>query len=253
MRRRLRLVTTCLIALGLALVFAAGSSPQHADLYESADLRLFDAGNIISDGVFYDTSTMSATQVQTFLSAKGNRCTANYLKDHRENTWTRPADARCKGYTGAAGETAAQIISKVARSCGINPQVLLVKLQKEQGLVTGTPTSTSYRSAMGFGCPDTRVCDSQYYGFFNQIYSAANQLQRYRANPTNYKYRAGVTNTISYHPATEKANNLNNARCGTAQVYIQNQATAALYIYTPYLPNEAALANPYGEGDACSA
>jgi uncharacterized protein with LGFP repeats len=252
-RSRLRLVTTCLLALGLAFAFTAGSTPQQPDLYESADLKLFKPGNIISDGVFYDTSTMTRAQIQEHLTVKGNRCTANCLKDHREDTWTRPADSRCKGYTGAVGETAAQIISKVSRSCGINPQVLIVMLQKEQGLVTGTPTSTSYRSAMGFGCPDTRACDTQYYGFFNQLYSAANQLQRYRANPGNYKYRAGMTNTISYHPATAKANNLDNWRCGTAQVYIQNQATAALYIYTPYVPNAAALANPYGEGDSCSA
>ncbi|MGR6965916.1 hypothetical protein ACU610_15760 [Geodermatophilus sp. URMC 61] len=252
MRSRLRLVATCLIALGLASVFVAGSSPQQPDLTESADLRLFNPGDIIDDDVFYNPSTMSAGQIQDHLTVKGNRCTSNCLKDYREDTWTRPADPRCRGYAGARGETAAQIIHKVAQSCGINPQVLIVMLQKEQGLVTGTPSSTSYRAAMGFGCPDTAVCDSQYYGFFNQLYSAANQLQRYRANPGNYKYRAGMTNTISYHPATEKANNLNNWRCGTAQVYIQNQATAALYIYTPYVPNAAALANEYRVGDDCS-
>jgi uncharacterized protein with LGFP repeats len=251
-RPRLRLLLAALVGLGVAGVFAVGSAPPQPDLTESADLRLFDAGNIIDDDVFYNASTMSAQQIQDHLTAKGGRCTGNCLKDHREDTWTRPADARCRGYAGAPAETAAQIIAKVAQSCGINPQVLIVMLQKEQGLVTGTPTATAYRGAMGFGCPDTAACDAQYYGFYNQVYSAANQLQRYRANPGNYKYRAGMTNTISYHPATEKANNLDNWRCGTASVYIRNQATAALYIYTPYVPNAAALANEYRTGDACS-
>ena len=36
-------------------------------------------------------------------------------------------------------------------------------------------------------------------------------------------------------------------------VYIQNQATAGLYNYTPYRPNQAALDAGYGTGDSCSA
>jgi hypothetical protein len=35
-------------------------------------------------------------------------------------------------------------------------------------------------------------------------------------------------------------------------VRIQNQATAALYIYTPYRPNQAALNAGWGTGDSCS-
>ena len=34
---------------------------------------------------------------------------------------------------------------------------------------------------------------------------------------------------------------------------LANAATAALYYYTPYQPNAAALANLYGTGDSCSA
>ncbi|MGA1827654.1 MAG: hypothetical protein WAZ28_05330, partial [Microbacterium sp.] len=35
-------------------------------------------------------------------------------------------------------------------------------------------------------------------------------------------------------------------------VYVQNQATANLYYYTPYQPNAAAIRAGYGEGDGCS-
>ena len=42
-------------------------------------------------------------------------------------------------------------------------------------------------------------------------------------------------------------------RAASSPVYIQNQATANLYYYTPYQPNAAALRAGYGEGDGCSA
>jgi hypothetical protein len=40
--------------------------------------------------------------------------------------------------------------------------------------------------------------------------------------------------------------------CGGSTVYIRNQATASLYNYTPYQPNNAAKAAGYGLGDGCS-
>ncbi len=58
-----------------------------------------------------------------------------------------------------------------------------------------------------------------------------------------YAYHAGALNYVRYNP---------NAGCGGSDVYIENKATALLYIYTPYQPNEAALKAGAGEGDACS-
>ncbi|SFO94142.1 LGFP repeat-containing protein, partial [Geodermatophilus dictyosporus] len=247
MRLRPRLLTAGVFVLGLALVAAVVSLPSSRDLRESANLSLFDPGNIISDGVFYDSSTMGVDAIQTFLNAKGSGCTGSTcLKNYRQDTVTRAGDGYCNGYQGVGQEGAAAIIRKVAVSCGINPQVLLVTLQKEQGLITSTgPSSTILRKAMGFGCPDTpEGCDAQYYGFHNQLYMAARQFKLYQARPTRYGYRAGLTNTIAYYP--------NNPACGSARVYIQNQATAGLYNYTPYVPNQAALNAGYGRGDGCS-
>ncbi|WP_448617631.1 hypothetical protein [Geodermatophilus sp. URMC 65] len=246
MRSRLRLVATGLIALGLAFAFAAGSAPQPADLHESADLRLFNPGDIIDDDVFYNAGAMDAAQIQAFLTTKGSGCTSSLcLKNLRQDTWTRAADAYCASYAGQAGETAASIISKVSRACGINPQALLVLLQKEQGLITTTaPTDTKLLKAVGYGCPDTAPCDARYYGFYNQLYNAAHRFEYYRAHPGSFGHRAGMTINVRYHP---------NAACGTVPVYIQNQATAGLYNYTPYTPNAAALRAGYGTGDGCSA
>ncbi|MBX9243459.1 hypothetical protein ICW40_01400 [Actinotalea ferrariae] len=239
------------VALGAALL-AVGlpTSPPPAS---AADLGQFDPGYLISDRIFYDSATMDAASIQAFLQQRAPSCVAGpdgtpCLKNYRQATASRAPDAKCPGgYAGAADERASDIIAKVAAACGINPRVILVMLQKEQGLVTGSGSNlyaNRYRSAMGYGCPDTAACDAQYYGFFNQVYSAAAQLKNYALNPTRYSHKAGATNNVRFHP---------NAACGSSAVFIRNQATASLYNYTPYQPNAAALAAGYGTGDSCSA
>ena len=207
----------------------------------------WDPGNIISDALFYDSNAMSVNDVQSFLNAKVPSCNAGSvpcLRDYRQSTDNRPADRYCNGYTGRSGESTAQIIDNVARSCGISQKVLLVLLEKEQSLVTSTrPGTWSYSAATGQGCPDTAPCDASTAGFFYQVYYAARQYEIYRLNPTQWGYQAGRWNNILYSP---------DASCGTRSVYIQNQATAGLYIYTPYTPNRASLDNLYGSGDGCS-
>jgi hypothetical protein len=244
--RAFAVATTCGLAAALAVALPSQQLPAQA-----ADLRAFEPGFIISDALFYDSGTMSAAAVHAFLVGKGSSCLAatgnTCLKDFRQTTWTRAADTLCtRTYNQANAETAAQIIVKVGVSCGINPQALIVMLQKEQGLVTRTTGGTPlmYRGAMGFGCPDTAACDAKYYGFFNQVYMAAHQYRNYANNPMQFGHRAGLVNQVRFNP---------NAACGTSAVYIRNQATASLYNYTPYQPNGAALAAGYSAGNSCSA
>ncbi|KQY47505.1 hypothetical protein [Cellulomonas sp. Root137] len=248
-RRTAALLATLAVVVAQVVTVVAGPLAAPAT---AADLSKFDPGFIISDPIFYDSGAMSGADVQAFLNQKGASCVPGSdgtpcLKNFRQATTSRPADAKCPGaYVGVPEETAASIIVKVAAACGINPRVLIVMLQKEQGLVTGSGSglyANRYRSAMGYGCPDTAACDAQYYGFFNQVYSAAAQFKNYANNPTRYGHRAGLTNNVRFHP---------NAACGSSAVYIQNQATASLYNYTPYQPNAAALAAGYSTGDACS-
>ncbi len=80
---------------------------------------------------------MSESQIQTFLQSKVPTCQSGYvcLKDWYDTSRTTSADAMCGAYSGGVRERASTIIFKVAQACGINPQVLLVMLQKEQGLV----------------------------------------------------------------------------------------------------------------------
>lgn len=246
MNRRPRLIALATVFAVAAALLTALATP--APPASAADARQFDAGNIISDALFFDGTAMSATDVQSFLNGKEGSCRSGYtcLKDYRQTTPYRAALAgRCDAYAAAANEPASTIIAKVGAACGISQKVLLVLLEKEQGLVTDTtPGSGQYRSATGYGCPDTAACDSTYYGFFNQVYNAAAQFKRYASSPSSWNYIAGRVNAVRFSP---------NAACGSSNVFIQNQATAGLYNYTPYQPNAAALANLYGTGDGCSA
>jgi len=207
----------------------------------------FRAGKIISDEVFFDSSTMTAASIDSFFRSKVASCRTGYvcLKDYRQNTPNRAADQYCNGYQGAGNESAATIIYKVAQSCGINPQVFIVMLQKEQSLVTHTwPSDWRFSMALGQGCPDTAPCDPAFSGFFYQIYGAGRQMKIYTEGRYFTYYAPGKTWNIMYNP---------NSACGRGPVRVENAATAALYYYTPYQPNAAALRAGYGSGDSCSA
>lgn len=204
----------------------------------------FDPGLIVSDQEFYDSTSMNADDVQEFFESID--CTPKDDSPCLEDFMTSiPAvDDSGPGHCGPieriARTSAADIIVAAAQACGINPQTLIVLLQKEQSLLT-RPSSYGYERATGYGCPDSADCAEKYFGFANQVYNAAWQFRQYSLKPDR-TYRIGEV-PIAFHPSPE---------CGTAPVAIVNQATANLYNYTPYQPNAAAIDNPASEGDACS-
>jgi hypothetical protein len=209
----------------------------------------FDPGDIVSDEVFFDGDAFGPLTVQAFLNARVPECAGvdvPCLRDYSEDTAAIVADEQCGAVPAGRRLTAADIISAVARACDVSPAVLLVLLQKEQSLVTDpAPSERQFRSATGYGCPDTADCDTASYGFAAQVYGAAWQFQRYRNPDSSFDwYPVGATSEVRFSP---------DASCGSAPVRIENAATAGLYYYTPYQPNAAALENLSGEGDACSA
>ncbi|KZX22735.1 cell wall-binding repeat-containing protein [Rathayibacter tanaceti] len=225
-----------------------GTPDLSVQAYDADETKSFRAGFIISDANFFDADALSASDVQKLLDDKGRSCTGSNagvpcLRAFSQATPSRPADAMCAAYSGRALESAASIFAGVGEACGINPLVLVVLVQKERSLVTDTtPTAADYAKATGYNCPDTAACDPGSAGFFTQVYSAARQFKRY-ANPpgsgANFTaYAPGTTPNIQYHP---------NTACGSSAVTIRNQATADLYYYTPYQPNDYALT---GRGDA---
>lgn len=237
-------------ALAAVLVVTLLALVPAAPAATAADGKDFQAGNIITDEIFFDGRAMTRKQIQQFLREQTPQCQTltnrlPCLKNYRMTTPDRPKDAYCKRYKGAKNERASRIIAKVAKACDVSPKALLVLLQKEQSLVTSlAPTHYQYERATGFACPDSAPCDEQYFGFFNQVYHAARQYQRY-ADPALFSWRPLGKNQLLYHPDSSR-------NCGTVTVDIKNQATRGLYIYTPYVPNAAALDNMYGTGDRCS-
>lgn len=244
-----------IVVAGMALVLAV-RPPQWTTVEQvpeptapTVDPRGFDAGDIIDDALFYDADSMGEAQVQAFVDrvnagcrtgADGTACASAY----REDSPTFAADRYCtRTFAGARGDTVASVVAKAAGACGVSPKVLLVMLEKEQGLLTASGSTLSarrYEAAMGYACPDTASCDRRYAGFARQVYGAAHQLRVYRAHPERYRVRAGAAARIAFHP---------DASCGAGWVRVRNRATAALYSYTPYQPNRAVLA---GLPDACS-
>ncbi len=203
----------------------------------------FRAGNIISDANMYQkTPSMSAAQIQKFLETQGAGCRGNgCLKNMRLNTRSFNADYYCKGsYRGANNEPVSQVIYKISQACQISPKVLLVTIQKEQSGITRNLSTVSQNKLTGYGCPDGKPCDEQYYGVQNQIYQTAHQLQRYRLKPGYYSFRGGKTANIQFSYQSG---------CGASKVRLENQATASLYNYTPFQPNQALLS---GNHDRCS-
>jgi hypothetical protein len=202
-------------------------------------------GKIIDDAVFFNKDAISPAQIQAFLNSKVPVCDTNHQAAFWMNgVYNAPPYTCLKDYS-SGGKSAAQIIWEAGQAHGINPEVLVVMLQKETGLVTDTWAAPwQYDRAMGYGCPDTADCNTAYYGFANQVHNAAWQLKAYVTNPNGYNFKSGVTRNIQWSP---------NGACGSSPVFIENSATAALYNYTPYQPNQAALNNLYGTGDGCSA
>lgn len=261
---RIRLLLASIAAL--TLLGSALLAPQNAKALSGSE---FQAGRIMDDSVFFNGAGMTAHDIQVFLNGMVPSCDTNgtqpsefgggtraqygtsvgypppytCLRDYVQNTSVLPAEAGlCNGFSGGT-KSAAQIIQEVSASCGINPRILLVLLQKEQSLVTDTwPFSKQFVKATGYACPDSDLpvsvdanqngCKDEFEGFFKQIYYGARQYKNYALNESSFRYRAGRVNYIQYHP---------NTGCGGTNVYIQNQATAGLYNYTPYQPHQYAL------------
>ena len=269
------------IAAGVAFVVVFfGLAIFNTPDINAASTADFKAGDIIDDETFYNKDSMTVEQIQAHLnkynptcdtwgtgpvgsgrtingkSVPANTKRADYAKQMRaagktryhdppyvciQNYYENPTthrtlfDSNNKIESGML--SSAQIIYKAAQQYGINPQVLLVMLKKESyAWGDNWPLKDEYNTVMGYACPDNAACDTKYYGFYNQVMTAAWQLNKYKTDWENktfkFNYRPGAVNNIYYSPTTS---------CGKKQVYIENIATASLYIYTPYTPNDAAL------------
>lgn len=168
----------------------------------------FNPNYIISDETLQNKDSMDIYDIQAFLQEK-NSTLANFVTDYQD--------------TGK--RKASYIIYDSAQKYTINPAYLLVKLQKEQSLITAkNPTQNQLDWATGFGvCDSCSKSDSgiqDYRGFGNQVESAALVIRSYynKVATQNWIKRAGETYNIDGLDVTPA-----------------NNATAFLYTYTPHL------------------
>ncbi len=256
-QRRGYVVATVTAALGLVVTLfvpgvpAANAAPETVAAPAAPAVTStagFDPSFIISDDLFYDSGAMTAAQIQSFLDGKIGTC----LNSNCLNVATVPFAGRARDVSSTTGNLVceampaatikvSELIYRTQVACGISAKVILVTLQKEQGLVTSrAPDSVALRWAMGMACPDTAPCDTAFAGLATQIVAGTRQLKAYKAAAFG---RQPGNQYVQWNP---------DASCGGTYLNVQSYGTAALYNYTPYQPNSAALANPYGIGDGCS-
>jgi hypothetical protein len=155
---------------------------------------------LIDDTVFSNSGKMNASQIDSFLNSFPSSCisSSNGFKTAEPIGYTPSG-----GFKFGGNVTAGQAIYVASKAYGLNPQVLLATLQKEQSLVSGgagchpntpNPSSTftcdlygngdTYNCtnacpysggcvpiAVGYGCPGR--CNADQEGFSQQIIRAA--------------------------------------------------------------------------------
>ena len=127
-----------------ALVLASGS----------AAAATFNQNHIIDDYIFNNYTAMSASQIDSFLNSFPSSCiSTNNGFSAPDVTGYSPSN----GYAYGGNVSAGTVIAHASQAYGINPQVLLSTLQKEQSLVSGGGgcSTLAYTAAVGYGCPDS--------------------------------------------------------------------------------------------------
>lgn len=172
----------------------------------------FNPNFIVSDRDFTNIYGMIGDAVQRFL-----------------NEQTGVLDTLVVEDVDGAKKSAAEIIKRVSSQFLLNPQSILVMLQKEQSLISDpSPSQNQLDWATGYGVCDGCSTDdgtvARFRGFAKQIDSMAQQFRLgyladlERTGKTQTGIGPGKTVLIDAVPVTP-----------------ENQATSALYTYTPHL------------------
>lgn len=177
----------------------------------------FDPNQIITDEEMV-TGLFSRTQTIAFLRTKA-------------------------GYLGQQADVYGGLIYDAATENGLNPQFLLVQIQKESSLIEDPkPSPHQIEYALGFGCPDDGTCAPAYRGFHKQITKAAAIFKSYLADlaatgVTISGWRVGEPRRTGSrrHPETRDGQ--------PVSVTPANAATAAMYTYNPWVGGHFQIIN----------
>ncbi|HYE22828.1 MAG TPA: hypothetical protein VD998_04545, partial [Verrucomicrobiae bacterium] len=247
----------------LVLAILIGLAPQSALAQGTVD-PAFNPGLLITDEAFGDVGTFgSAAGIQKFLEQR-NSVLANtspefLIKLKEPDTLTKVGLEDPQPNLDRL-RTAAELIYDASTKHGLNPQVVLVILEKEQSLITGNFSGDTLQRrldrSLGFGCPDYEGCGDIFLGFYRQIFgtfdstgsrwlgAAASLMRSFRTEVNGVRVGRGpmvdANNRVFGRPVIRTSRKgdtiiLDNTLGGYAgieqqqSVTIGNFATAALY------------------------
>ena len=219
----------------------------------------FNPGSLISDAAFSDTQTFGgAAGIQKFLEIRAS-VLANTdpaflvgLKEPNAILLKQALDDPEPSLPSL--RTAAQLIWDASQSTGLNPQVILVTMEKEEGLIdqqykSPQAQATAIDHAMGFNCGDAVGCWNLFPGFYYQLFGnldssgnrylgAAKSLMKSFSTtggrgPAQNGSISKVGQTIILDNTLGGYDNIP----AEQNVSLANNATAALYRYTPHVFN----------------
>jgi len=248
-----------LLAFALcAATLALPSKPAAAADYNNNNMMddaIFNEVGSMTPGEASPTVAQLTPQIQAFLSGQtitlasgqttqlsgGSTCLANY--QDTSPSWNGTV------WSYGPNVSAAMIIAASAVQWGINPEVIISTLEKEESLITGGSSicnnGYAYQSAMGYACPDSGGCSSHYAGFTRQVLWGSWQLefneQRSYGNTAwdgdgDITYTGYMTEGARAQVAGGAVLNYNGyATIDGQTIYLDDGATAALYTYTPHL------------------
>ncbi len=240
----------------LSLIFVATPTLAQTGLVDPS----FNPNKLIEDKTFSDTKTFGGPiGVQKFLETKQS-VLANTSSEFLAKLKEPQASVLKQGLEDPEPNlnrqrTAAELIWDASVQSGLNPQVILVTLNKEQGLITASQNFSNEAlqkaldRAMGFDCPDATGCGDLFPGFYFQLFGnydssgnrylgAAKSLMK-SFNTSNG--RGPVYNgSVSHVGDTIVLDNTMGGYEGIdpeQTITLANSATAALYRFTPHVFN----------------
>jgi hypothetical protein len=202
--RTLLLVASVTVGLGLLGCSGSGSGSSSGSSLDglSGDSPV-EANDVMSNGDLTGAQTVTASQVAAFLASKGSAL-AGYVDP-------------------VSGQTAASLIVTLSQASQISPVYMLARIEGESSLVT-SGSLANLDSATGCGCPDTAACNPANSGFYNQISCAASTIRGYLG-----ALDAGGATVSGWSVGATKDT------LDPCSVTPANEATAALYTYTPWV------------------
>ncbi|MGH7156939.1 MAG: hypothetical protein ACREGG_02415 [Candidatus Saccharimonadales bacterium] len=142
-----------IILLLLVSTLSAGLFIYHSKPAAAA----FNANDVIDDFTFDDTTTLTAAQIDSWLNSNfpSSCISTNNGFSAPDPTGYSPNPSQF--FYSSTPVSAGQVIYDAAQAYGVNPQVLLTTLEKEESLVSGGAgcASWQYASAVGYGCTDS--------------------------------------------------------------------------------------------------